>query len=101
MPRPFEMLFLVTYDIPSDRAGQRRRARLAKFLEGRGLRVQWSVFEVPMAPEKLPLLCDQIQSLTKASQDSVRIYPLCASCAQRCERIGIDAPVERDGLIVW
>lgn len=101
MPRPFEMIFLVTYDIPSTRAGDRRRTKLAKHLLSRGLRVQWSVFEIPLPPEKLPALCAEIAQIIVLEEDSVRLYPLCAACANRVEHIGVKAVIERDSFIVW
>lgn len=101
MPRPFEMLFLITYDIASDRPGDRRRARVAKFLESRGLRVQGSVFEVSMAPEKLPALIEDLRERIKESEDSIRFYPICSSCAGRQQKLGIDAVIEHDTFLVW
>ena len=101
MPRPFEMLYVIAYDLPSTREGDRRRARIAKHLAGRGLRVQGSVFEIPLMPEKLPVLIEELRSLVEEDADSVRVYPLCAACEQMIERIGIDAPIEREDLIVW
>ncbi|MFE4108590.1 CRISPR-associated endonuclease Cas2, partial [Almyronema epifaneia] len=43
------MLVLVVYDIPDDK----RRTKLATFLEGYGRRVQYSVFECFMSLEKM------------------------------------------------
>ena len=101
MPRPFAMLYLISYDIPSDKPGDRRRAKLAKYLEGRGLRVQWSVFEVMLSPERLPVLIDELEERMDPGADSVRIYPLCGACTGRVHRLGLDAVVEREGLLVW
>jgi CRISPR-associated protein Cas2 len=101
MPRPFEMIHLVSYDLPADKEGDRRRARLAKYLEGRGLRVQYSVFEVNLSPERVPELIGELCALIDVTQDSVRVYPLCATCVGRMQRAGIDAVIERDGLLVW
>jgi CRISPR-associated protein Cas2 len=95
------MLYLISYDIPSDKPGDRRRARLAKFLLGRGLRVQWSVFEVMLSPERLPALIEELEELIDPDADSVRIYPLCAACTGRVNRLGVEAVVEREGLLVW
>ena len=101
MPRPFEMLFIITYDIASDRPGDRRRAKVAKLLESRGLRVQGSVFEVSMGPEKLPGLVDELHELIDGSVDSIRFYPICSSCAERHQRLGTAAIIEDDCFLVW
>lgn len=61
MPRPGNMLFLISYDIPSSTSGDRRRARLARYLEGIGLRVQMSVFELDISPEKLGSVCAAVE----------------------------------------
>jgi CRISPR-associated protein Cas2 len=95
------MIFVIAYDLPSTREGDRRRAKVAKYLEGRGLRVQGSVFEIPLMPEKLPQLIEELRSLVEERTDSIRVYPLCASCERRIGRIGIDAPIERGDLSVW
>lgn len=95
------MLYLISYDIPSSRPGNRRRARLARFLTGRGIRVQMSVFEVELSPERLPILMDEISQFLDPFADSVRVYPLCAACTQRVQHLGIEAVVEREGMLVW
>jgi CRISPR-associated endonuclease Cas2 len=51
------MLFLVSYDLPSSQSGDRRRARLARYLQSVGIRVQWSVFELDIDPQKLGSVC--------------------------------------------
>jgi CRISPR-associated protein Cas2 len=64
------MMVLVVYDIPDDK----RRLKLANFLEGRGRRVQESVFECFLSLEQMPGLFDQIEKLVKESEDNVRLY---------------------------
>ncbi len=101
MPRPLTMLYLISYDVPSTKAGQKRRARLAKFLESLGLRVQYSVFELVIDPSKLPLVVQAIEDLIRPDQDSVRIYTCCASCAGRAFTVGLKAVCEHETLIVF
>ena len=95
------MLYLVSYDIPSDKTGQRRRNRLAKYLESLGLRVQYSVFELTIDPARIDLIVREILDIIDSDHDSVRIYTCCASCAQRALRIGLEAPLENQELLVW
>jgi len=95
------MIFLCSYDIPSDKAGDRRRARLARFLEKYGLRVQYSVFELDIQPEKMPGLYREMADFLNMEEDSLRIYTLCAQCAPRVVKIGRGANVERDGFLAF
>lgn len=95
------MLYLITYDVPSSPAGDRRRSRVARLLEGMGLRVQYSVFEVELPPENLPRLLNSIEELIDHEEDSVRVYPLCAACTGRATRLGQDAVCEHGYLVVW
>jgi CRISPR-associated protein Cas2 len=94
MPRPAAMRYLFAYDLPSTRTGNRRRARLARHLESLGLRVQGSVFELELAPEILPRILDDLNALLEATQDSLRVYTLCAACQQRSLTFGLTAPCE-------
>jgi CRISPR-associated protein Cas2 len=64
------MMVLIVYDIPDDK----RRLKLANFLEGRGRRVQESVFECFLSLEQMPGLFDRIEKLVKESEDNVRLY---------------------------
>lgn len=95
------MLFILTYDFPSTPAGDGRRARLARFLCGHGLRVQLSVFELGAPPEEMPRLYGQMEDMVEPGVDSVRIYANCAACADRAVRVGWQAPCEHGALILW
>ena len=95
------MLFILTYDSPSTPAGDRRRARLARFLSGHGLRVQLSVFELEVPPEEMPRLYRQMEDMIEPREDSVRVYANCAACAGRALRVGRQAPCEHGALIFW
>lgn len=95
------MTFLVSYDIPSTKDGDRRRARIARLLEGWGLRVQYSIFEVDMPPEKLTKLTGDIEAHTNLQEDSIRIYPLCGTCKVRAVHIGVEAVIEQGPLLIW
>jgi CRISPR-associated protein Cas2 len=101
MPRPGNMLFLVSYDLPSSQSGDRRRARLARYLQSVGIRVQWSVFELDIDPQKLGSVCLEIEEKIDPDKDSVRIYPICGTCSAKHIRMGKEAPLERSELMVW
>ena len=64
------MLVLVVYDIPNDK----RRTKLATFLEGYGRRVQYSVFECFLSLREMQLLYRQIEVRVESVEDDVRLY---------------------------
>ena len=95
------MYYLISYDMPSTPEGNRRRSRVAKKLEGLGLRVQYSVFELEISPEKLPAVAAELESLIDSTEDSLRIYPFCAACRDRVLCVGLNAPCEHDLVLIW
>ncbi|MBW4418971.1 MAG: CRISPR-associated endonuclease Cas2 [Myxacorys californica WJT36-NPBG1] len=66
------LLYVVTYDIPCDK----RRKKVADLLEGYGRRVQYSVFECVLTPEKYGELRRRLKKRVKDEEDSLRFYPL-------------------------
>lgn len=101
MSRPFMTLYMVSYDIPSGADGDKRRAKLAKYLSGVGLRVQMSVFELRLQPEKLLTICREIEEIIDMSLDTVRIYSICASCESKSVFIGKRASCEYESAIFF
>jgi CRISPR-associated protein Cas2 len=82
------MMVLVVYDIPDDK----RRLKLANFLEGRGRRVQKSVFECFLSLEQMPGLFDLIKKLVKESEDNVRLYWIPLEALPRTLTVGSPMP---------
>ena len=90
------MFTLITYDIESDKL----RTKIAKYLEGQGERVQYSVFECHLnrteyrkVKERLGKIIEQAAARASRKDEalgthSIRLYRLCASCAERVEIIG-------------
>lgn len=76
--------YLITYDIPVTK----RRTKLHDLLQGYGFRVNDSVFEITFAPSQMKTLTARIDLLIKPKDDSVRIYPLCLSCAKEAYALG-------------
>ena len=66
------LLYIVTYDIPSDK----RRKKVSDLLEGYGRRVQYSVFECLLTSTQYEELQQRLRSRLKLEEDSLRIYPL-------------------------
>jgi CRISPR-associated protein Cas2 len=91
-----ERVYVLSYDIADDG----RRSRLSRFLESRGQRVQWSVFEViATGGEVLELVSNAAESpeMFDAAEDSLRCYPLCARCRSAVEVRGNGRPLTRPG----
>lgn len=82
--------YVVAYDIPDDR----RRTRVHKILTGFGNWTQYSLFECFLTRKQLVLLRSKLAEHLEAKQDSVRFYPLCASCVDKVETIGGPPPTE-------
>lgn len=64
--------YLICYDI----AEPRRLARVYKFIKGKGLHIQYSVFHCSLTWPNLLELKDKLNSLINEKEDDVRIYPL-------------------------
>lgn len=88
--------FLVTYDIPHDG----RRLKVATVLEGYGQRVQFSVFEVWVTDAMRRELERALEALIDETEDSVRLYRLCAACQGRVTVLGQGTPPEAPGVLI-
>ena len=82
------MLTLVVYDI----ADNRRRNKLAKFLEGYGRRVQESVFECFLSLDEMQRLHQQIERRVKRDEDNVRFYWIPPGAVSKSLTIGSPLP---------
>ena len=94
MPTTFQIV--VAYDITDDR----RRYRVAKCLEGYGVRVNYSVFECVLKARKYEKMKGELAKLIDKKEDSVRIYRLCRACLAETETMGVGPErFEQGGLI--
>jgi CRISPR-associated protein Cas2 len=82
------MLVLVVYDISNDR----RRDRLATFLEGYGRRVQESVFECFLSLQEMAALHLKVKEKVKPAEDNVRFYWIPVDAVPRTLAIGSAPP---------
>ena len=82
------MLVIVVYDISDNK----RRTKLANFLEGYGRRVQYSVFECFLSYPQVEVLYEKVQKRVKPEEDNVRFYWISKSCAAKTLTIGSDIP---------
>lgn len=93
------MLWVVCYDIPDNR----RRAKVAKLMEGYGRRAQYSVFECDISEDKRAKLESRLRELLDSDEDDVRMYPLNQADLKRVVVVGRGAlhrekPVEMIGF---
>jgi len=87
------MHILITYDI----AKTKNRTKVATLLEGFGVRVNYSVFELEIGKRKLDKLLAGIKALC-AKEDSVRIYRFSTeTIAKSFELLDRSAPFEKVG----
>jgi len=82
------MLVLVVYDIPDNK----RRTKLANFLEGYGRRVQYSVFECFLTLAQMRELYEKVEKRVNPEEDNVRFYWLSQDAVARTLSIGSDTP---------
>ncbi len=88
----FIVFFVVTYDLPATKAGNKRRRKLAKLLEGFGDRAQFSVFEVDVTQEDYEKMIHKIEKLVDPENDQVRVYPLSTKGKKDLHIIGEGEP---------
>lgn len=93
---PDRTLYVVAYDIPSDR----RRRKVHKTLCGFGQWTQYSLFECYLTKKERLTLGGRLDRILEPEEDSVRFYPLCAACVDRVETVGSEAPEEELVFIV-
>jgi CRISPR-associated protein Cas2 len=89
------MFYAICYDITDDR----RRLEVARALKDFGQRVQKSVFEASLDPQDLQRLKSRLERILLLEEDSLRIYPLCASCRERVLVLG-QGEVTRDPDVI-
>ena len=76
---------MISYDIDIDKV----RTKLAKLLEGYGVRIQYSVFECRLDKRRFnDLYAKMFTLLEEEVEGSVRIYPLCSKCEKQIRTIG-------------
>ncbi len=88
--------YVVAYDIPDDR----RRTKVHQILMGFGKWTQYSLFECFLTRKDLLLLQAKLDAYLINTKDSVRFYPLCATCIQKVETIGGPPPREQQVFII-
>jgi CRISPR-associated protein Cas2 len=92
--------YLIIYDLPDNKAANKRRTRLHKMLSGYGQWTQYSVFECFLTAVQFAKLQTKVEKLIKPEQDSVRIYVLDAGAVKRTITYGSEVPREQHAIII-
>ena len=78
----------------------KRCTKIHKLLLSFGKWTQSSLFDCFLSRKELILLRSKLAEHLVAKEDSVRFYPLCASCVSRVETVGGPAPSETSVFLV-
>jgi CRISPR-associated protein Cas2 len=81
-------MVVIVYDIPDNK----RRTKLANFLEGYGRRVQYSVFECFISLDEMRLLYAKVKTKVKLDEDNVRFYWLSSEATLKVLTLGSKPP---------
>ncbi|OKH17959.1 CRISPR-associated endonuclease Cas2 [[Limnothrix rosea] IAM M-220] len=95
-----KLLYLVIYDLPSTKAGDKRRKRLFDLLSGYGRWKQFSVFECFLTAKQFAQLQTTIEKLIKPDEDAVCIYVLDATAVKKAIAYGTTKPEEPGSIIL-
>lgn len=83
------MLVLITYDVNTQTAEGRKRLRMvAKICINYGQRVQNSVFEMDISPDRYIYLKNELLKIIDNELDSIRFYNIGKNYKPRIEMIG-------------
>ena len=80
---------LVTYDIAdTDGVGAARLRKVAQVCERYGQRVQFSVFECRLSPERLARMIGEVEDVIDRERDSVMVYRFPGRIGEARLRVG-------------
>jgi CRISPR-associated protein Cas2 len=95
------MLIIVTYDVSTETvAGRRRLRRVAKVCEGKGQRVQKSVFECQLNEMQYEQLVDTLLAVIDEDDDSLRFYRITEPMEVRVKQYGKTRSIDFEGPLV-
>ena len=94
------LFYLIIYDLPDNKAANKRRTRLHKMLSGYGAWTQYSVFECFLTAIQFTKLQIKVEKLINPQEDSVRIYVLDAGSVKRTITYGSEKPRQEEAIII-
>ncbi|MBW4566391.1 MAG: CRISPR-associated endonuclease Cas2 [Mojavia pulchra JT2-VF2] len=97
---PHTLFYLIIYDLPDNKAANKRRTRLHKLLSGYGEWTQYSVFECFLTIVQFTTLQTKIEKLIKPAEDAIKIYVLDAGAVKRTITYGSQLPCKKESIII-
>ena len=95
------MMVLITYDVnTTSYLGKKRLRMVAKLCVSFGQRVQNSVFECLLEPEKFVYLKNKLLKIVDLELDSLRFYFLGSNWERRVEHLGAKVTYNPEGILV-
>ncbi|MEL6489230.1 MAG: CRISPR-associated endonuclease Cas2 [Cyanobacteria bacterium J06621_3] len=94
------LFYLIIYDLPDNKAANKRRNRLHKLLSGYGTWTQYSVFECFLTGMQFAKLQAKLETLIKVSEDSVRVYVMDSGAVKKSLTYGSDQPRQESAIIL-
>ena len=94
------MLYLIIYDVPATKPGNKRRTRLFDLLSGYGKWRQFSVFECFLSAKQFAKLQTAMETLIKPDEDTICIYVLDENTVQRTITYGTPQPEQPGSIII-
>ena len=94
------MLVLVSYDVSTEKNGQKRLRRVAKVCKNYGQRVQYSVFECMVDPAQWTIMRRNLINEIEPELDSLRFYFLGSNWKRKIEHIGAKTALDIEGPLI-
>ncbi len=94
------MLVLVSYDVSTEKNGQKRLRRVAKVCKNYGQRVQYSVFECVVDPTQWILMKQKLINEIESELDSLRFYFLGSNWKRKVEHVGAKPALDMEKLLI-
>lgn len=94
------LFYLIVYDLPDNKAANKRRKRLHDLLCGYGNWTQYSIFECFLTGMQFAKLKVKIEELIKPAEDSVRIYVLDAGAVPKTITYGGNKPRQDQAIVL-
>lgn len=95
------MMVLICYDVETVKEGGQKRLRhIARTCKDYGQRVQNSVFECKVAPDRWEKLKSLLLEIYRPEVDSLRFYYLGANWKNRVEHHGAKGGYDPDGTLI-
>ena len=94
------MLVLVSYDVSTEKNGQKRLRRVSKVCKNYGQRVQYSVFECIVDPTQWTLMRQKLINEIEPELDSLRFYFLGSNWKRKVEHVGAKPALDMEKILI-